>query len=460
MTANELRAKVAELRKKGLAVLRAAEAENREVNADEQAVLDDYNQQCESLERRAVAVEKAEQAVAAATAPTERRGLPIDSVEPVRGGAEGDKRRSFSDWLSAVDSYSDHRTSPYAREEAANRLANLYSSEFRSWTDTSRPKEIRNLAMNSGVSGGYLMPEEFYTRLMQVAAPMSVVRPRATVIPSGAETLVIPSLDQTTAQAAGTPPYFGGVVVTWSGESATISATEPKFRQTKLTLNELTAYCPIGRTLLQKSVISLEALIYALFGGAVAWAEEYQFLRGDGIGKPLGILNSPCRIITSAARGSATAISFANATNVWVKVLGESQGVGVWLVSKAAEAAVLQMTGTANSVFFPTGVYTAQTDVMNAGPSGVMLYMRPVYISSKLPALDVDGDFNFFDFSKYVIADGGPPEVASSDDYLFRTNERAYRIVFRVGGAPWLNNAITLEDGSTTVSPFVSLKIQ
>jgi HK97 family phage major capsid protein len=89
-----------------------------------------------------------------------------------------------------------------------------------------------------------------------------------------------------------------------------------------------------------------------------------------------------------------------------------------------------------------------------------MLFMRPVLVTTKLPALDVDGDFNFFDFSKYVIGDGGPPEIAASDDYLFRTNERAFRIVHRVAGAPWLNTYVTLEDATTKNSPFVSLKIQ
>jgi HK97 family phage major capsid protein len=474
MTSVELRQQATELRDKVAKVVAAAEKDNREVTEDEETQIATYRVEVARLEKRAKTVEAVEAEIVESRKSAGRTAEPIERERDYDddnfarpGKPEDDRRYSFSHWLTCVDSVSNPRTNLHVTEESRGFLENMYRSKYNEWDTEKRSKEVRkearNLAMNSGTSGGYLMPEAFYDKLMEVATPMSIVRPRATVIPLAAESIKIPSLDQTTAQAAGSPPYYGGVVLTWTGESVSIPETDPAFRSVTITLNELTGYCPVGRTLLQKSAISLEPLIYRLFGGAAAFAEDYAFLRGNGIGKPFGIITSVAGIkgprIQTGDRGSSTAISFANATDVWVRVLGESQQRGIWLISKAAEAAVLKMTGTANSVFFPTGVYTPQTDVMNAGPSGVMLYMRPVVVTAKLPGLDVDGDFNFFDFSNYIIADGGPPEVASSDDYLFRTNERAFRIVWRVGGTPWMNNAITLEDATTTNSPFVSLGI-
>jgi HK97 family phage major capsid protein len=357
MNAQELRRRAGEYREKIAALVAKAEKENRELNEEESALHAEWRKEMDTLNRRATTIEQVEADLAESRQSAGRSGssIPITNIEPVPGGSEGDKRHAFSHWLSCVDSVCDRRTSFQEIERARNDLDNLYRSEFRRWDTPDRAKETRNLAMNSGTAGGYLMPEGFYTKLMQVAAPMSIVRPRATIIPMQTETLKIPSLDQTTVQTAGSPPYFGGVVLSWSGESASIGSTEPGFRQTTLTLNELTGYTPVGRTLLQKSAISLEPLIYTLFGGAVAYAEDYAFLRGSGVGRPLGIMNAGCRVITATARGSATVITFANATDVWTTVLDESQGSGVWLVSKAAEAAVLKMTGTANSVFAPAG---------------------------------------------------------------------------------------------------------
>ncbi len=83
------------------------------------------------------------------------------------------------------------------------------------------------MAAASGTTGGFLLPLAFYQKLMQIGAPMSIVRPRATVIPMTTQEMKVNSLDQTTAPTAGNPPYFGGVVLTWSGEAATIDSTPP-----------------------------------------------------------------------------------------------------------------------------------------------------------------------------------------------------------------------------------------
>lgn len=462
MTAAELRRRAAQSRAAAKKIVDKAESEDRELTPEEETDISGFRGEVESYERRASVAEEFEPDVSSGSARIEERsGVHASSIEPVEG--EGDKRRSFGHWLQCVDAVCDNRADYRDAQESRETLGNLYCSQYRAWDTTNRSKEVRGLSAASGTAGGFLMPVEFYRQLMEVAAPMSIVRPRAFVIPMGAQEIEVPSLDQTTAQTAGNPPYFGGVVLDWTAamSGATTTATQPGFRKTKLTLSELTGYCPVPRGLISRSAISLEPLLFRLMGGAVAYAEDYAFLRGNGVGKPTGVLNAPCKIITSAARGSATAISFANATAVWTRVIDqESQSRGVWLVSKSAESAVLTMTGSSNAVFHPTGVYTAGSETMNAGPSGVMLFMRPVLVTAKLPAINVDGDFGFYDFSKYIIGDGGPPEVATSDDYLFRTNERAFRIVHNVAGAPWMNGALTLEDGSTTVSPFVTLKIQ
>lgn len=454
MTPAELRRKAAEAKAKGKKIVDKAESEDREMNAEEETDVSGFRAEADSYERRAVVVDEFE--ATPATATEARAGARVESVP---GGTPEEKRANFGDWLNAVDTVSDQRNDYRTVEKSRELLGNFYGSGFRSWTDPKRDKETRDLAANSGVTGGYLMPQEFYNQLMEVAAPTAIVRPRAMVLPMGAETITIPSLDQTTTQSAPGSAFYGGVIVTWTGESATIDSTQPGFRTVTGTLNECSAYTPVSRTLIQRSAISVEPLIYRLFGGALGQAEEYQFLRGNGVGKPLGIMNAPARVITGTARGSATAISFANARAVWVKALAASRTAGAWVVSDASESAVLDMAGTANSVMVPSGYYITGTG--NAAGLGVnyVLLGRPVLISDNMPDINTDGDFNYFDFSHYLILDGGPPEVAASDDYLFRTGQRAFRIIKRVGGLPWLNDGITSVSG-VKKSPFVSLKVQ
>jgi HK97 family phage major capsid protein len=465
MTVAESRRKAAEARERALAIINKADSENRDLNDDEQAELDAAKAEAEGYDRRAKVREEAEAAVAEDRKSAGRVSKPVAGtvVEATEVRSGDDKPKHFRDFLVCVAIMGDTKAGSREKQWAHEQLENRFASRYNQWDTDDRNKEVRAMAMSSGTSGGYTVPTGFRNELMKLAGPMSIVRPRAMIIPMDLDEIDIPVLDQTTAQSAGVPPYYGGIIAGWSAEAAQIGSTDAAFRQVKLSAHELTGYTAVSRTLLANSAISVEALLYQLFAGAVAWYEDYAFLRGDGIGKPLGVLNAKARIKTSA-RGSATVVTFANFTDVWVRVLPESQESGVWVASKAVEAQVIKATASANSVFAPAGVYITNTGNINAGPSGgasgVTLFQRPVVVSTKLPGADVDGDINFFDFSKYLVGDRVNLEIAASEHYLFRNNQMAFRFVHRVAGMPWMNDVLTMEDASTTLSPFVSLGIQ
>jgi hypothetical protein len=48
-------------------------------------------------------------------------------------------------------------------------------------------------------------------------------------------------------------------------------------------------------------------------------------------------------------------------------------------------------------------------------------------------------------------------EVAASEHVNFLKNQMTWRVVERVDGEPWVEKAITLADGTSTVSPFVTI---
>ena len=462
MTVQELLANARELREKVLAIVKTATKEGRDLSEAESTEIESWKSDATKLEGRAKVLDEAENAVAESRKSAGHASddlLDIGNGDIRAGESERDRRASFNDFLCAVYTMGDRSAQRHEVDNARNILENQYKSKRSDWTSPKRSKETRDLAMNSGITGGYLMPTVFYEKLMAIAAPMAIVRPRAMILPMNGETIKIPSLDQTTAQSAGVGPYFGGVQVTWTGENASISSTQPGFRQTTITMHELTGYMPVGRSLIKNSPISVEALVYQLFGQAIAFNEDYAFFNGNGVSRPLGLLVTPARIQT-ADRGSASAITFANAQAMYTRMPTSCRNTAIWLGSQNAETTLLGMTGTSNTVMVASGYYVTSQNPSAAGlPVSYQILGRPLVISEMLPALNTDGDFNFFDLSKYIVADGGPPEIAASEDYLFRTNEMAFRVVQRVGGSSWLNNALTLTDGTTTQSPFVSLGI-
>jgi HK97 family phage major capsid protein len=69
------------------------------------------------------------------------------------------------------------------------------------------------------------------------------------------------------------------------------------------------------------------------------------------------------------------------------------------------------------------------------------------------------GGVLYANFSYYAVADGvGGLAIDFSEHYKFTNNQGTWRFTENVDGQPWLKNTITLADGSTTVSPFVSTK--
>lgn len=82
---------------------------------------------------------------------------------------------------------------------------------------------------------------------------------------------------------------------------------------------------------------------------------------------------------------------------------------------------------------------------------------RPVIFTEKTETLGSKGDIGLFDFSQYVVGLREGMRFDLSAHVHFTTDELMARLIERHDGMPLWNEALTLEDGTTTVSPFVVL---
>jgi len=89
-----------------------------------------------------------------------------------------------------------------------------------------------------------------------------------------------------------TIPALGtSVSVTWTGEGAAKTSTQPKFTLVTQTLKKLAAIVPMTEEILEDSLINLNTLLGQLFAEAIAKEEDIQFFAGSG--SPwTGILNN------------------------------------------------------------------------------------------------------------------------------------------------------------------------
>jgi HK97 family phage major capsid protein len=119
---------------------------------------------------------------------------------------------------------------------------------------------LKVLGESQGDQGGFLVPDSFTARLLQLALENAVVRPRAFRLPMTSLNLSLPTIVDTTHATN----VFGGVRGYWTPESGSYTSSEPSFGRVTLTAKKLTAYTSAANELLADAAISLEALLMRL----------------------------------------------------------------------------------------------------------------------------------------------------------------------------------------------------
>lgn len=123
--------------------------------------------------------------------------------------------------------------------------------------------------------GGYLVPEEYDRRLIDVLDEENIMRSLGTKITtSGLHKINI----------AATKP-----AASWIEEGGALTFGDATFSQIFLDAYKLHVAIKVTEELLYDNAFNLESYIITQFGKALANAEEDAFLNGDGTGKPLGL---------------------------------------------------------------------------------------------------------------------------------------------------------------------------
>ena len=321
------------------------------------------------------------------------------------------------------------------------------------------------LAESSGVTGGYGVPPMFAEQLLTLAVEKEVIGNRASKQPLTSRTLQLPSLDMTTAFGAGITPFLGGVQATWTSEASTLSESEPKLRQTELTAWQLSFFLIASNTLLADNAVSLDTLITSLMSQAIGWYRDYAYINGNGVGKPLGIQNAGATV--QVTKAIAAHFTFYDVAAMLAKMIYTEPDNLCWIIHPSVIQDLYRMNdmssvnnsgvGQGRVLFVPWNE-GAQAAIPRSGPQTFgKLAGYDVYVSEKLPALGTTGCVMLVDPSKYLVGERQDLQIDVSPHVYFTSNQLVWRVIYRGDGQPWLNNAITLADGTYTVTPFTIL---
>lgn len=137
-------------------------------------------------------------------------------------------------------------------------------------------KQVSNI-LQEGVDadGGYLVPEEYDSRLIDVLNEENIMRSLGHTITTSGEHKI---------NIAATKP-----AAAWIEEGGALTFGDATFSQILLDAHKLHVAIKVTEELLYDNAFGLENYIITQFGKALANAEEDAFLNGDGSGKPTGL---------------------------------------------------------------------------------------------------------------------------------------------------------------------------
>lgn len=297
--------------------------------------------------------------------------------------------------------------------------------------------------MGVGEEGGFAVPTQFKSDMLMIQPEPSIVRERATVIPAGDppdSAITVPAFSQ------GADGVFGGVEVYWIGEGSTKPETDGKLEEVTLTPKEVAAHTVVTDKLL-RNWEAANAFISTILRGATVSAEDFAFIRGNGVAKPMGVLNAPGAMVV--ARSVAAQINYIDTVNMLASLLPESQSRAVYIANISTLPQLSTMQDPAGHYIYIAG------DASRGIPA--TLNGIPIKFTGKTPTLGNRGDLMLVDMAYYLIKDGSGPYIAASEHVLFRQNKTVIKVFWNVDGQGWVKEPLLLEDGLTTVSPYVVL---
>ena len=170
---------------------------------------------------------------------------------------------------------------PYKDEAQAEVKTGRASDEYKKAMLNALRSNFRQVAnvLQEGVDadGGYLVPDEYDSRLIDVLDEENIVRKLARKITTSGDHKI---------NIAATKP-----AAAWIEEGEALSFGDATFDQKILDAHKLHVAIKITEELLYDNALGLENYIITEFGKALANAEEDAFLNGTGTGRPTGIFH-------------------------------------------------------------------------------------------------------------------------------------------------------------------------
>lgn len=307
-------------------------------------------------------------------------------------------------------------------DNKTGRASDAYKSAFLNGLRTRFRSVNDVLSTGTDASGGYLVPEEWDSRLIEKLEQENIVRKLGTVIQTSGDRRINVTASLPTAS--------------WVEENAEITTSDPSWSQARLDSFKLVAATRISEELLQDNAYDLGSVLIDQLGRSLARGEEEGFLVGNGDNKPYGILHPTYGGEIGVTAASPTALTVDEVIDLVYKLKRPYRANAAFIMADSTLAAIRKLKQG-------TGDYLWQPALTAGEPDRLLGY--PVYTSPYVPAIAAGQPVvGFGDFSFVNIADRGTRSFATLTELYAMSGQVAFKATERVDSRLILPEAVQI----------------
>ena len=311
---------------------------------------------------------------------------------------------------------------PAAQKPKTGRASDAYRADMLKALRTNFRNISNVLTEGIDADGGYLVPEEYDTRLIEGLTEENVFRKLGTTITTSGERKI---------NIAGTKP-----AAAWIDEGEALTWGDATFAQINLDAHKLHVAVKVTEELLYDNAFGLEKYILRQFTKALANAEEDAFLNGSGVGQPLGLLAEEGGAEIGVTAASATDITYDELVDLVYKLKRPYRKNAAFLCNDQTLAVLRKLTDKNGRPLWSDSIQEGEPGRI----LGFKVYTSPYFpvITAGMPAIA------FGDFSYYNIGDRGTRSFAELKELFAGNGMVGFLAKERVDGKLVLPEAVKL----------------
>ncbi|WP_104116964.1 phage major capsid protein [Arthrobacter sp. B1805] len=371
---------------KGKVILDRAEAEKRDLSAEERVEFDQITQEMDSLRAqsdRLVAFDNERKDIEESF-----RSIPGSGDEHRGGNADAD-------------------------EQIRSLIAGGRNAAIDYVPTTEERKEVRAMVKGTQAAGGALVPTTFYGQLMEHAIETSAI------LSAGATILYT-----STGEEIQVPVTINAPTGAQVGEGQPIPVSDPVLGKRSLGAYKYGDLNQVSRELADDAAFDIEGFIARQAGRAVGNALGAKLVSGTGVNEPSGLITTSLLGVT----GAGAVPTFDELIQLFYSVIGpyRNSPSAAWLI-KDSTAAQLRVIKDGN------GQYIWQPSVVLGQPDALL--GKPIYTDPTVPGSGAGArSVAFGDLSAYFVRIVNGVRFERSDEFAFDRDLITYRTLIRGDG--------------------------